>query len=165
MSVLLWFLLFFIKYFCLFSLNSLILGVSLLIGSLSISLLIRRHMMSWYSLIFFLVYVGGLLVLFIYVSSLNFNPVFYLPEKKSLSGWFSKLKIGFILFLTLTQITWNFKGYFWNPSLDTKNFSLNLFKEFEILFLIKVGLLLLLVLWVITKLSFEKKGALRPFFG
>ena len=159
-----WFLLILVKYICLFSLNSLILGILILSCRFCIRVLIRIYSLSWYSLIFFIVYIGGLLVLFIYISSLKFNPVFYFSRVKGVRKLFLKLKIIFLFFFRLTQITWNFKGLFWR-NIDYKKYSLNLFKEVEILFLIKVGLVLLVVLWVITKLSFRNRRALRPFFS
>lgn len=163
MSAFFWFLFFLAKYLCLFSLKSIILGIFLLISRFSVRVLIRMHTIPWYSLIFFLVYVGGLLVLFIYISSLNFNPVFYFSENRSLGNFLLKAKILVILLLTITQITWNFKEMSWND-LDKNNFSLNLFNEGETIFMINVGLLLLIVLWVITKLSFRTRGALRPIY-
>nr|BEU28622.1 NADH dehydrogenase subunit 6 [Planocera cf. pellucida MK-2019C]BEU28634.1 NADH dehydrogenase subunit 6 [Planocera cf. pellucida MK-2019C]BEU28646.1 NADH dehydrogenase subunit 6 [Planocera cf. pellucida MK-2019C] len=164
MSFMVWFLLLGINYMCLFSLNSLILGLFILLCSFCVSLLISIYSLSWYSLIFFLVYIGGLLVLFIYISSLNFNPIFYISKLSALNNILLKLNILFFFLFVLTQITWNFNGFFWNNS-ETNNFSFNLFNDVEILFLINVGVLLLIVLWVITKLSFRNRSALRPFFS
>nr|BBO00496.1 NADH dehydrogenase subunit 6 [Planocera reticulata] len=163
MSFLIWFLLLAINYMCLFSLNSLILGLFILLCSFSISLLISIYSLSWYSLIFFIVYIGGLLVLFLYISSLNFNPIFYISKISQINNILLKLNLLFFFLLVLTQITWNFNGFLWNNT-EINNFSFNLFNDVEILFLINVGLLLLIVLWVITKLSFRNRSALRPFF-
>nr|BBO00508.1 NADH dehydrogenase subunit 6 [Planocera multitentaculata] len=163
MSFLVWFFLLAINYMCLFSLNSLILGLFILLCSFSISLLISIYSLSWYSLIFFIVYIGGLLVLFLYISSLNFNPIFYVSKISQINNILLKLNLLFFFLLVLTQITWNFNGFFFNNT-EINNFSFNLFNDVEILFLINVGLLLLIVLWVITKLSFRNRSALRPFF-
>nr|AVP74425.1 NADH dehydrogenase subunit 6 [Imogine stellae] len=152
-----------VNYICLFSLNSLVLGILILVGSFLISLLVSIYSLSWYSLIFFIVYIGGLLVLFIYISSLNFNPVFYFSRISGFGNIFLKLNILFFLLVSLTQITWNFNSFSWN-NVDNNNFSFNLFNEVEVIFLINVGILLLIVLWVITKLSFQNRSALRPFF-
>lgn len=158
-----WFLLLIAKYLCLFSLKSILLGVFLFLCRFSIRILIRIYCLSWYSLIFFLVYIGGLLVLFIYISSLNYNPAFYSLEVKPIRKILLKVKGLLILLFRVIQIRWKFKsGFFKNQ--DTNNFSLNLFNEKELIFLVNVGLLLLLVLWVITKLSFLRRGALRPVY-
>nr|BEU28586.1 NADH dehydrogenase subunit 6 [Planocera cf. heda SI-2017]BEU28598.1 NADH dehydrogenase subunit 6 [Planocera cf. heda SI-2017] len=164
MSFMVWFLLLAINYMCLFSLNSLILGLCILVCSFSISLLISIYSLSWYSLIFFIVYIGGLLVLFLYISSLNFNPIFYVSKISAINNILLKLNMLFFFLLVLTQITWNFNGFFFQNT-EINNFSFNLFNDVEILFLINVGLLLLIVLWVITKLSFRNRSALRPFFS
>nr|YP_009434217.1 NADH dehydrogenase subunit 6 [Planocera reticulata]ARS43749.1 NADH dehydrogenase subunit 6 [Planocera reticulata] len=165
MSFCIWFFLLIGNYFCLFSLNSFILGLFILVCSFFVSFLISIYSLSWYSLIFFLVYIGGLLVLFIYISSLNFNPVFYFSNMNVFSKIFFKINVLFFLFFCFIQVTWNFNVFSWNSSLDSNNFSLNLFNEVEVIFLISIGFLLLLVLWVITKLSFRNRGALRPFYG
>ena len=156
--------LFIIKYLCLFSLKSIILGIFLLSCSFTIRVLITVHLLSWYSLIFFLVYIGGLLVLFIYISSLKFNPAFYFSKTKIIGNKLMKINILLCLFVVFTKITWNFKVFGWE-NLESNNYRLNLFKEKERIFLINVGVLLLLVLWIITKLSFRNRGALRPYFN
>lgn len=148
---------------CLFSLKTIILGLFLLGSSFSIRLLISLHSRSWYGLIFFIVYIGGLLVLFIYISSLNFNPAFYLSTKKRLINILLKTKIVIILAFCLSQVIWKYSTKRWKK-IDKAKYRLNLFKEKEIVFLISIGILLLLVLWVITKLSFRRRGALRPLY-
>lgn len=164
MSRYIWFFLLVIKYLCLLSLKSLVLGLFIFVCRLCIRLLIRIYSLSWYSLIFFLVYIGGLLVLFIYISSLNFNPVFYLSKMRPFLKLLLKVNLFLLFFFVITEVHWKFKRAEWERS-DINNFRLNLFRETEFLFLIKVGALLLVVLWVITKLSFRNRGALRPFFG
>lgn len=163
MSAPLWFIFFLAKYLCLFSLKSIVLGIFLLTCRFSVSVLIRVYSISWYSLIFFLVYIGGLLVLFIYISSLKFKPVFYFSDINFISKSFLKANIIIMLLLALTQVTWKLHRFSWER-LDENNFRLKLFKESEIIFLINIGLLLLAVLWVIAKLSFRSRGALRPLY-
>lgn len=164
MSLILWCTLFILKYLCLFSLKSIVLGIFLLTCRFSISILIRIHLLSWYSLIFFLVYIGGLLVLFIYISSLKFNPAFYFTNTRVLSNSLMKIKVVLCIIIILSQVTWKFRRYGWGK-FEKNNYRLNLFNERERIFLINVGVLLLLVLWIITKLSFRKRGALRPYFN
>lgn len=163
MSYIFWCVLLFRKYACLFSLKSIMLGIALLGCRFSIRLLISRHTIRWYGLIFFLVYVGGLLVLFIYISSLNFKPVFFFSKIKSWVRFFVKGNLIFLVCLVGTNLDWNYFLFSWSD-LDQNNFSLNLFNESELFFLVNVGVLLLLVLWIITKLTFRRRGALRPVF-
>ena len=164
MSRIFWLLIFFSKYICLFSLKSIILGLCLLGSSFSVRLIISNHCLTWYGLIFFLVYVGGLLVLFIYVSSLNFNPAFIYSENSYLKGFIIKGNLFILIVFGLTNVKWKFLTVSW-AGLDQNNFSLNLFKESELFFLINIGALLLVVLWIITKLTFRRRGALRPYYS
>ena len=163
MSRIFWFLMFVRKYLCLFSLKSIILGLCLLGCSFSVSLLVRFHSLSWYGLIFFIVYVGGLLVLFIYISSLKFNPVFHFSKKNPVFKVVAKLKMMALFYLTASKVIWNHSSLTWGR-FDENKFRLNLFNENEVIFLINVGVLLLFVLWIITKLTFRRRGALRPVF-
>lgn len=164
MSRIFWLLIFFSKYACLFSLKSIILGLCLLRCSFSVRLLISSHCLRWYGLIFFLVYVGGLLVLFIYVSSLNFNPAFIYSENSYLKSLFIKGNLLFLMVFGLMNVKWRFFTISWR-GLDKNKFSLNLFKESELFFLVNIGVLLLVVLWIITKLTFRRRGALRPYYS
>ena len=163
MSSIFWIGLIIAKYLSLFSLKSIVLGLTLLINRFFIRLLAATYLIRWYSLLFFLIYIGGLLVLFIYISSLKFKPTFYSSKDRPITKILLKLNILLFCLIPLTQITWNFKTIRWDKS-EFKKFRLNLFKEKEIFFLICIGMLLLIVLWVITKLSFRKRGALRPVF-
>lgn len=164
MSSYIWFMLLAANYLCLLSLKSLVLGLFIFICRLCVRFLISIYSLSWYSLIFFLVYIGGLLVLFIYVSSLKFKPVFYFSKMRTGTNIMLKAKIFFFLFCRITRVYWKFNEIGWGGR-DLKKFSLNIFNWVEVLFLIKVGVLLLVVLWVITKLSFRNRRALRPFYG
>lgn len=163
MSSILWLLLLASIYLALFSLKSIVLGLFLLVNRFVISLLIAVYSIRWYSLLFFLIYIGGLLVLFIYISSLKFNPTFYFNKMNRFRQILLKTNIILLWVFSLTQITWNFKRIQWD-SKDFNKYRLNLFKDKEVFFLIKVGALLLIVLWVVTKLSFRNRGALRPLF-
>nr|QLY89803.1 NADH dehydrogenase subunit 6 [Bdellocephala punctata] len=58
-----------------FSINTLFIGLMLLLFCILVFLVFCSLNMTWYGLLFFLVYVGGLLVLFFYVLSINSNPL------------------------------------------------------------------------------------------
>ena len=148
-----------VNYLVLFSLNTLRVGIFILILRFRIRVFVGLYSISWFSLIFFIIYIGGLLVLFIYVSSLNNKPIFRGKKVDSI-----KVKLFAVPFLLLVRCL-NirkvnnshrfFEGKF-------KDFRLNLFKKKEILLLFSVGLVLLLVLWVIRKVTFSSRGAFRP---
>ena len=135
-------------------LNSSYLGVSLLICRGVICFLIIFYKAGWFGAIFFLIYVGGVLVLLLYITSLNFNPLFFM-KKLSLVGCLS--------LLVSTTYIGDISGYLWTI-VEKDIFRFDLVKEEEVIFLLNIGLLLLLVLWVISKLIYSRKGPLRAIF-
>jgi len=139
-----------IKFFILFLKTVLGLGLGLLFLSVIITFLVYYVVNLWYGFIFYLIYIGGILVLFIYISCLRFKP----RNNFSLKNYF-----GFILFISICK----FSYYFLNDS-QALDYSLNLFNSFEKIFILFLIFVLFLVLWLITKLIFRKKGSLRPFF-
>nr|AVP74391.1 NADH dehydrogenase subunit 6 [Cryptocelis alba] len=164
MSSFLWFVLIVANFLSLFFINTLGLAFYIFLASVSICLLMAFHGSIWYALIFFLIYVGGVLVLFIYISSLNFNPVF--RNQSIWTGWVGntiKFQLFFILFSVLLFNPHEGKGTNW-IALTSKEYSYDLFLQTETLFLVSVGALLLFVLWAISKLTFRTRASLRPFF-
>lgn len=147
-----------------YAINSLKLGILILRLSFSISIIISLKFLSWLSLIFFIIYIGGLLVLFFYLSSLNYNPLFSRKGKyKNLKSLIIKLNLLIILMLRL--IYYKFKSKIVRFSNNNINkFSYNLFKNEEGKMIIILGVVLLLVLWLVTKLTCKTRGALRPTF-
>nr|YP_009176361.1 NADH dehydrogenase subunit 6 [Enchiridium sp. MTA_2015]ALI86926.1 NADH dehydrogenase subunit 6 [Enchiridium sp. MTA_2015] len=158
-----WCLILVINYLTIYSSNSLKLGGLILGLSFSISIMISLSFLSWLSLIFFIIYIGGLLVLFFYLSSLNYNPLFFLVAKSNLNAFL--VKVNFLILLMFSFIYYSFSH---NIRLfcdnNFNNYSYNLFNEEEFIMLIVVGVMLLLVLWLVTKLTFNTRGALRPTF-
>ena len=122
--------------FAIFTLNSTYLGVLLLSCRAVICFLIIFSKARWFGAIFFLVYVGGVLVLLLYITSLNFNPLFF---AKKISLWFFLR----LLFVSLNII--NVSRYSWG-SAEKEKFRFDLVKEREIVFLVNIGILLLVVL-------------------
>lgn len=164
MSFIRWSLILICKYIAIYALNSLKLGILILILRFSISILIRIKFLSWLSLIFFIIYIGGLLVLFFYLSSLKYNPL--LSKKGSyqnLKSFIIKLKILILVILSLTY--YKFKGKIIRfTGKNSNKFSYNLFKNEEGGIIIILGIVLLVVLWLVTKLTCKSRGALRPTF-
>nr|QYL70184.1 NADH dehydrogenase subunit 6 [Taxonus zhangi] len=146
------------------------LGLILLFQTLNITLI--SGMMSlnfWYSYILFLIMLGGMLILFIYVSSLSSNQKFNFNKKN--------LMIYFIILIILSWITINSKmNLFMNY--DMKNF---MSMEIEQNFFLKMSLnklynmptnqimfllinYLLLTLFIVVKITNIKMGPLRKNF-
>nr|YP_010183919.1 NADH dehydrogenase subunit 6 [Lispe assimilis]QVG62683.1 NADH dehydrogenase subunit 6 [Lispe assimilis] len=75
--ILLFFLLFSFSMFLIFMNNPLSMGLTMLIQTLLISLIISfTNTSSWFSYILFLTFLGGLLILFIYTASFSSNETF-----------------------------------------------------------------------------------------
>lgn len=160
-----WCLILICKYLTIYALNSLKLGILILILSFSISLIIRFSFTSWLSLIFFIIYIGGLLVLFFYLSSLNYKPLFSnIKKKKWLKSFLLKVNILIIFLLSIFYYKYKNKVFRFT-SKKNNNYRYNLFNKKEQRFIILIGIVLLLVLWLVTKLTCKTRGALRPTFN
>nr|AVP74411.1 NADH dehydrogenase subunit 6 [Eurylepta cornuta] len=158
-----WGLLLGINYLCMYANNTLKLGGMILILSINISVIVSLNYLSWLSLIFFIIYIGGLLVLFFYLSSLNYNPIFSLSKLSLTSSMLVKINSGLVILLGSLSYTFS-EGSFSFITSNFNNFSNSLFNEEEFNSLILVGVMLLLVLWLVTKLTYNTRGALRPTF-
>lgn len=159
-----WSLILICNYLAIYALKSLKLGILILILRFSISIMIRLSFLSWLSLIFFIIYIGGLLVLFFYLSSLKYKPLFSgVGKYKKLKSLITKVKI--LIILGLCLVFYKFKGKnFSFTSKNKKKFRYNLFKKEEAKMIIILGVILLIVLWLVTKLTCKTRGALRPTF-
>jgi len=163
MRIISWRMLLIFNYLCIYSRNTLKLGGMILLIRVRIRILISIKYLSWLSLIFFIIYVGGLLVLFFYLSSLKYNPLFSLNRLDYYRRTIIKVKRVILFGLISLRYTFRSRRFkFLNK--NTNNFRTNLFKKEEFQTLILVGVLLLLVLWLVTKLTFNTRGALRPTF-
>lgn len=137
----------------LISINSpILLNVFLIILASLTGLLVNYYTISWFAFIIFLLYVGGILVLFIYFSSLTPNHQFYFK--------------GYLIILTLSILTL----YRTNPVFSNKLNTLYNFREALTLFslnfytfslLIIVFLFTLLI--IVVKITSNLKTPIRPF--
>lgn len=164
MSFIRWRIILICNYLAIYALKRLKLGILILILSFSIRIMISLSFLSWLSLIFFIIYIGGLLVLFFYLSSLNYKPLFSgVGKYKKIKSLITKAKILIILGLCLIFYKFSSKRIrFSNRKVN--NYSYNLFKKEEAKMIIILGVILLLVLWLVTKLTCKTRGALRPTF-
>ena len=114
----------------------------------------------WYALLFFLIYVGGLLVLFFYILSLNSKPLLSISFRASFNFSF----LCFLIFSSLFFVTL----FFFYDYLDLYLFSFvfdnsySLFGVFKGPMMILVGAFLLLVLFSVSLFTCVVKGAFRP---
>lgn len=139
------------------------LGLSIILATLFLCILRRILISRWYAYILFLIYVGGLLVIFAYVASLAPNILF-----RNLNS---------IIILLLLLIPRFYVFYSRNsldiPTLRSLNQWINLNKlksqgieltsSFQISILIALGIILLLNLIVVVKICWHRHASFRPY--
>nr|QVM79267.1 NADH dehydrogenase subunit 6 [Vesperus sanzi] len=151
----------------LFLTHPLSLGLILLIQTILISLL--TGMMNynyWFSYILFLIFVGGILILFIYMTSIASNEKFKFSYKLSILLFFSILLLIPIYFTDPYLLNMNLKNYeLMNQNMNLWNLSMNNYfnwPKIMILYLIITFLLLTLIMAVkVTNINY---GPLRQKF-
>nr|YP_010725981.1 NADH dehydrogenase subunit 6 [Helobdella europaea]WDY83676.1 NADH dehydrogenase subunit 6 [Helobdella europaea] len=108
---------------------------------------------SWYSFLIYLIYIGGMLIMFAYFVALSPNEHL-------------KIKMYVITFI-MTLITISIPSVFYkdfNIMLNSSQFKTSdLYFNFNIPMLWLMILLLLYIMLVITKMIYTSKGPLRPF--
>nr|YP_009744334.1 NADH dehydrogenase subunit 6 [Aporrectodea rosea]QIE13189.1 NADH dehydrogenase subunit 6 [Aporrectodea rosea] len=130
-----------------------ILGMNILMMALLLSTTFASFMSSWFAFLIFLIYVGGMLVMFAYFLALTPN------QQMTSSNNTAYSLISLLTFITLTYIT-NIKipmlseFYQGNSILYLKN---------SAPFLILLALILLLTMIIVVKMTTRSKGPLRPF--
>nr|QWS06282.1 NADH dehydrogenase subunit 6 [Buccinum bayani] len=139
------------------------LGLMVMISTLLMCFISAITLSSWYGYILFLIYVGGLLVMFAYVAALSPNVLFG-----------SGTPILFFSFL-IFPVTILFYFY---PLIDLSSISyLHVFSELKFLkmygiemvspqmisILIGLGIILLINLVVVVKICYYQHASLRPF--
>nr|YP_010238594.1 NADH dehydrogenase subunit 6 [Oestrus ovis]QTE20651.1 NADH dehydrogenase subunit 6 [Oestrus ovis] len=153
--------------------HPLAMGLTLLIQTTIICLLSGMLMKTyWFSYILFLVFLGGMLVLFIYVTSLASNEMFTFSMKLTILSTL-------LIFISLTITMFNDKNFFqqlmnieMNPInnmliyMSENSLPLNKLYNYPInLLTIMLMNYLLITLIAITKITNFFKGPLRPMFN
>nr|YP_010241797.1 NADH dehydrogenase subunit 6 [Xenophora japonica]QTI82485.1 NADH dehydrogenase subunit 6 [Xenophora japonica] len=140
------------------SLGLVIMILTLLMCSLSAMLL-----SSWYAYILFLIYVGGLLVMFAYVAALSPNILF---SGSYILAFFGILSVIFSVIFYLTYFvdtsSLSYLSYF-SKEMYMKSYGGELATPTMISVLIGLGLILLINLIVVVKICYYQHAALRPF--
>nr|YP_010713555.1 NADH dehydrogenase subunit 6 [Purpuradusta gracilis]WDA98687.1 NADH dehydrogenase subunit 6 [Purpuradusta gracilis] len=139
------------------------LGLVIMISTLLMCSLTGMMLSSWYGYILFLIYVGGLLVMFAYVAALSPNTLFgsglpllgflVLLVPLSVIFYFYPIK-DFSMITTLN----NYSEFMYLKSFGTELVSPN-----SVSILIGLGTILLLNLIVVVKICYYQHASLRPF--
>lgn len=130
--------------------NPLTSGLIILSLAVSLASIYALFISSWFAFIIFLIYIGGILVIFSYFVALTPN-----QEKVSLNPLLPILLFTLILLLLLKSFTPTHP--FLGHTLITLFWSSN-----NIIFIL-LGLLLLLTIIIVVKITNLSKGPLRPF--
>ena len=135
--------------------SPLLLGVWILITALLISIFLATITYSWVGFLIFLIYVGGMLVIFAYFTAIQPNQ--FIQTNNIFISLITTFLLFFVILIPL------------NPSLLANinllpNFSiLSLYSTPNIPILIFLGIILFLALVAVVKVSKSLLGPLRPF--
>ena len=133
------------------SFTPLLLGLWVLIIAIVISVIIGIVSTSWFGFIVFLIYVGGMLVIFVYFAAIQPNQqISFL------------LIVRLTIYITAILIVINISGSL-NSLLEDQTILSSLYVFINIPLLVFLALVLFLVLVAVVKISILFQGPLRPF--
>nr|YP_010277819.1 NADH dehydrogenase subunit 6 [Neripteron violaceum]UHY94496.1 NADH dehydrogenase subunit 6 [Neripteron violaceum] len=118
---------------------------------------------SWFSYVLFLIYVGGLLVMFVYVAALAPNTLF--SSLKSLVGitTVSALLFPMILIYTPKDLSFLYDNLSLEYYSENMKTGILMISSSNISMLIGLGLILLMNLLAVVKVCYYQQGPLRPY--
>nr|ATZ70401.1 NADH dehydrogenase subunit 6 [Conus boavistensis]ATZ70804.1 NADH dehydrogenase subunit 6 [Conus diminutus] len=139
------------------------LGLVIMVSTLFMCLVSSMTTSAWYGYILFLIYVGGLLVMFAYVAALSPNVLF-----GGLTPFFSLILLSPILFVFFYFYFFKDPSYLsFEPSFSKfmylKMYGIELISPYMISVLIGLGMILLINLIVVAKICYYQQASLRPF--
>nr|YP_010155481.1 NADH dehydrogenase subunit 6 [Haemagogus tropicalis]QQX45061.1 NADH dehydrogenase subunit 6 [Haemagogus tropicalis] len=152
--------------------HPLAMGLMLLIQTFFISLLTGMHIKTfWFSYMLFLIFMGGMLILFIYVTSLSSNEMFSMSFMLTFSSFIIFMILMFMLLIfdkSMIEIFVNNTemNLFNNNSLMLENIiELNKMYNFptNLITLLLINYLFLTLL-VVVKITKKNYGPLRPIY-
>ena len=127
------------------------LGVWILVISIIISMVIRTSFSRWFGFIIFLIYIGGILVIFAYFVSIQPN------QEINLKTAF------FFLLLRFFNLPVNIYPVLLNLILENNWWISSLFFFNNIIIIVLLGFVLFLALVMVVKITTYYIAALRPF--
>nr|AXA45255.1 NADH dehydrogenase subunit 6 [Lucerapex sp. MNHN IM 2013-19988] len=139
------------------------LGFMLMLSTLWMCMISAMTLSSWYGYILFLIYVGGLLVMFAYVAALSPNVLF---GKGTPLLFFLTSTIFLILimyFLPLVDLSSISYLNMYNSFKFLKMYGVEMVSPQMISILIGLAIILLVNLIVVVKICYYQRASLRPF--
>lgn len=130
-----------------------VLGINILLISLLLSMIFASFISSWYSFLIFLIYVGGMLVMFSYFLALIPNQQIV---QSSTILYYSITVVIILSTILITKIT--------PPTAPnyTSNLTYLYYSRASPILIILASILLLTII-IVVKIALRSKGPLRPF--
>nr|QIZ12557.1 NADH dehydrogenase subunit 6 [Nuttallochiton mirandus] len=140
------------------------LGLTLLSLTLLISLIIFFCSSGWFSFILFLIYIGGLLVMFAYITALMPNLIF---KKAFTMKFFTASTLFWLIIFSATSFIGIMSEeqtamkFSWPPMLN--HLGISLYSPFNFITTVSLALILFFVLICVVKICYFSNAPLRPY--
>nr|YP_010448469.1 NADH dehydrogenase subunit 6 [Codonobdella sp. B45A]UTS56340.1 NADH dehydrogenase subunit 6 [Codonobdella sp. B45A] len=131
--------------------NPILMAMNILIVAMLMSVLMSMMMSSWYAMLMYLIYIGGMMVMFSYFIALSPN------QNLKTSQYFNTILFTFIMFMPAIITVNNILLH--NQEIKSYDLYMMDMKAITIMLI----LVLLMMLLVIVKMVKVSKGPLRPF--
>nr|YP_010890242.1 NADH dehydrogenase subunit 6 [Conus imperialis]WJJ70339.1 NADH dehydrogenase subunit 6 [Conus imperialis] len=139
------------------------LGLVIMVSTLLMCLVSGMTVSAWYGYILFLIYVGGLLVMFAYVAALSPNVLFGgITPLLSLTA-FLPILFSLFYFCFFKDSSYISFETFFSKLMYLKVYGIELISPHMISILIGLGTVLLINLIVVAKICYYQQASLRPF--
>nr|YP_010393202.1 NADH dehydrogenase subunit 6 [Conus ebraeus]ASF90531.1 NADH dehydrogenase subunit 6 [Conus ebraeus]UPX89364.1 NADH dehydrogenase subunit 6 [Conus ebraeus] len=139
------------------------LGLVIMISTLFMCMVSSMTISAWYGYILFLIYVGGLLVMFAYVAALSPNVLFGSATPLFSLILFFPLLFLFLYFCFLKDSSYLSSEFSFSKLMYLKMYGIELISPYMISILIGLGVILLINLIVVAKICYYQQASLRPF--
>lgn len=131
-------------------------GALILIQAMLVSFFFMALTSSWFRIILFIIYIGGLLVIFSYFIALGPNQHIHLLPTTIFS-------LALFIILSLNLISWPIRAPIINLLWKVPNPPLTIYAPENFLILILLIIVLFLALILVVKITNRSAGPLRPF--
>nr|QFG38782.1 NADH dehydrogenase subunit 6 [Glaphyrina caudata] len=144
-------------------LQPLSLGLTIMICTLLMCFISAITLSSWYGYILFLIYVGGLLVMFAYVAALSPNVLFGKGTPLLFFFMFIMPLMLILYYYPLIDLSSISYIYVYSELKPLKMYGIEMVSPKMISILIGLGTILLINLIVVVKICYYQHASLRPF--
>nr|YP_009503309.1 NADH dehydrogenase subunit 6 [Splendrillia sp. 1 MNHN IM 2013-9619]AXA45281.1 NADH dehydrogenase subunit 6 [Splendrillia sp. 1 MNHN IM 2013-9619] len=139
------------------------LGLVIMMSTLWMCVVSAITLSSWYSYILFLIYVGGLLVMFAYVAALSPNVLFGKSTPMLFFLTMSVLFMVVMFFFPIVDSSSTSDIYSYNTLKFLKTYSAEMVSPQMVSILVGLAIILLINLIVVVKICYYQRASLRPY--